>query len=209
MFGGLRIDHGPSDFDHTHRLTILYMWSVPGPAGHFWKYPLGGWSVAGIASFQSGSPFTVQSTRANADYGNRPDISNPNAPINSRAIPSPASGSRSCPTGYRNPDTDQCTSPADVHWIPGTGLPNATTVGRNTLRAGGINNLDVSLSKSFRIAEQKRLEFRWEALNALNHPQFTQIPQKDVNNSPPGQFLNRDVTDSGIRSMWLQLKLVF
>jgi len=25
----------------------------------------------------------------------------------------------------------------------------------------------------------------------------------------PGRFLNRDFTDSGIRSMWVQLKVVF
>ena len=82
-------------------------------------------------------------------------------------------------------------------------------LGRNTLVAGGINNFDVSLSKSFQIAEQKRLEFRWEALNALNHPQFTQIPSRDVVATPPPQFLNRDFTDSGIRSMWVQVKLIF
>jgi hypothetical protein len=59
------------------------------------------------------------------------------------------------------------------------------------------------------------LEFRWEALNALNHPQFTQIPERSVAGSPgpqaglPSHFLNRDFTDSGIRSMWMQVKFVF
>src|SRR5262249_48931546 len=48
---------------------------APGPATHFWKYALSGWSIAGITSFQSGAPFTVSG-----------DISNPNAPLNSRAI---------------------------------------------------------------------------------------------------------------------------
>jgi len=160
--------------------------------------------MAGITSFQSGAPFTVVSTRGVADVPNRPDIGNPNAPLNSRAVLS-----RSCTSGYLNPDMGLCVTAADVHWIQGTGLPNSATVGRNTLLAGGINNFDVSLSKSFQIAEQKRLEFRWEALNALNHPQFTQIPSRDVVATPPPQFLNRDFTDSGIRSMWVQLNLVF
>ena len=110
---------------------------------------------------------------------------------------------------YRNPDTGLCVSPGDVHWVQGIGLPNASTVGRNTLVAGGINNFDVTLTKSFRIGEQRRLEFRWEALNALNHPQFTQIPSASVVGTPPSRFLNRDFTDSGIRSMWAQVKLVF
>ena len=112
----------------------------------------------------------------------------------------------------RNPDTALCVTPGEVHWVQAVGPPDASTVGRNTLRAGGINNFDVTLFKSFRFAETKRLEFRWEALNALNHPQFTQVPHNNVSNlsnSPTGQFLNRDFTDSGIRSMWVHLKLLF
>jgi hypothetical protein len=216
--GGLRLDHAPSDFDRTHRLSVLYIWNVPGPAAGFWKYPLGGWSLAGITSFQSGAPFTVANgfDRNNDGIANdRPDISNPNAPLNSRAVVTPASGSLACATGYRNADTGACVTPGDVHWVQGTGLPNAFTVGRNTLSAGGLNNFDVSLSKSIQIGEQRRLEFRWEVLNALNQPQFTQIPEKSVVGSPgpqaglPSRFLNRDFTDSGTRSMWVQLKLVF
>ena len=121
---------------------------------------------------------------------------------------------QSCPTGYQSQDTGACVTPADVHWIDNRGLPNANTVGRNTLLAGGINNFDLTLSKSFQIAEQKRLEFRLEALNALNHPQFTQFPERAVTSrgpvpGSPSHFLNRDFTDSGIRTMWVQLKLLF
>jgi hypothetical protein len=208
--GGLRLDHGRSDYDRAHRLTLVYVWDVPGPAGSLWKYPLGGWSIAGISAFQSGAPFTVANGSNRGGTGQpRPDIGNPNAPLNSRAILTPASGSRSCATGYRNPDTDLCVTPTDVHWIQGTGLPNANTAGRNTLQTGGMNDFDLSLSKSFQVAEQKRLEFRWETLNILNHPQFTQVPEKSVVGSAPGRFLNRNFTDSGSRSMWVQLKLLF
>ena len=107
----------------------------------------------------------------------------------------------------RNPDTGLCVTPADVHWVEaGVSLPDASTVGRNTLVAGGIINFDVSLSRSFLLGEQRRLEFRWEAFNALNHQQFTQIPERSLD-SP--HFLNRKFTDSGIRSMWAQLKFLF
>jgi len=203
--GGLKLDRGPSDFDRTHRFTILYVWDLPSPATRFLKYALGGWSLAGITSFQSGAPFTV----LNRGNSVRPDIGNPNAPLNTRAIVF-----QNCPTGYRNPDTNTCVTPADVHWIENRGLPNGNSVGRNTLVAGGINNFDLSLSKSFQIAEQKRIEFRWEAQNALNHPQFSKFPERDVTSpgpvaGSPSRFLNSDFTDSGIRSMWVQLKLMF
>lgn len=205
--GGLRLDRGPSDFDRSHRLTVLYVWDLPGPSRSFWKSSLGGWSIAGITSFQSGAPFSVlngadrDKNQLNQD---RADIGNPSAPLNSRAILF-----EQCATGYQNPDTGACVIPADVHWIQGTGRPNANTVGRNTLRTDGINNFDLTLMKSFRIAEQKRLEFRWEALNAFNHPQFTQVPEMRVMTGLPSRFLNRDFTDTGIRSMWVHLKLSF
>jgi len=204
--GGLKLDRGPSDFDRSHRLSVLYVWEVPGPATGLWKSAFGGWSITGISSFQSGAPFSLSNT---ATGGGRPDIGNPNAPLNSRAILF-----QNCPTGYQNPDTRVCVTPTEVHWVQGNRLPNANTVGRNTLRTGGINNFDVSLAKSFQIAEGKRLAFRWEALNALNHPQFTQVPEKSVISPGPvaglqSRFLNRDFTDSGTRSVWVQLKLVF
>jgi hypothetical protein len=56
---------------------------------------------------------------------------------------------------------------------------------------------------------------RWEALNAFNHPQFTEVPERNVAGAPgpggglPSRFLNRDFTNSGIRSMWVQVKAVF
>ena len=210
--GGLKLDRGPSDLDRTHRLTVAYIWDVPGPAGGFWRQALGGWSLSGITSFQSGAPFTVGNGFDRNNDGlalDRPDIGNPSAPLNSSAVVTPPSGSQFCSTGYRNPDTGLCVNREDVHWVQGTGLPNTSTVGRNTLVAGGINNFDITLTKTFQIREQRRLEFRWEALNALNHPQFTQIPAKNVAGTPPGRFLNRDFTDSGIRSMWVHVKVLF
>jgi hypothetical protein len=93
--------------------------------------------------------------------------------------------------------------------VQGTGSPNASTVGRNTLRTGGTNNFDLNVTKSIPFGESRHLELRWEALNAFNHPQFVNVPQKSVNSTPAGRFLNRDFTDSGIRSMWVQAKVVF
>ena len=67
----------------------------------------------------------------------------------------------------------------------------------------------MNLSKSIPFGEKRRLELRWEGLNAFNHPQFIQVPQTNVVGTPAGRFLNRDFTDSGIRSMWVQVKVVF
>jgi hypothetical protein len=207
VFGGLRLDRGLSDFDRPQRLTLSYLWAVPGPRSGWSRYPFGGWQVAGITTFQSGTPFSVgNGSDRNNDgiLGDRPDICNPNAPLNTRAIIF-----LKCSTGYQNPDTGSCVSPADVHLVEGIGLPNAATVGRNTLRTSGTNNFDLNLTKSIPLGETRRLELRWEALNAFNHPQYVNVPLVSVNGTPAGRFLNRDYTDSGIRSMWVQVKLVF
>ncbi len=205
--GGLKLDRGLSDYDRTHRLTIVYLWAIPGPRTGWMRYALSGWSLAGITTFQSGTPFTVGNgfDRNNDGFSeDRPDIGNPSVPLDTRAIIAPK-----CATGYQNPDTLSCVSPGDVHWVEGTGFPNAATVGRNTLHTGGTNNFDLNLTKAIPVGEKRRLELRWEALNAFNHPQFIQVPQMSVVGTPAGRFLNRDFTNSGIRTMWVQAKVVF
>jgi hypothetical protein len=210
--GGLKLDRGLSDYNRSHRLSIAYIWDIPGPRDGVRKELLGNWSVSGITAFQSGVPYTVQNgfDRNHDGFANdRPDIANPSAPLSTRAVITPGSGPGSCSTGYRNPDTGECVTPADVHFIVGQGLPNSRTVGRNTLFAGGTNNWDAALTKSFPVSEKRRLEFRWEAFNVFNHRQFVQAPSRDVLNSPPGEFLNPKLTDGGIRSMRMQLKFQF
>jgi hypothetical protein len=205
--GGLNLDRGLSDYDRTHRLTLAYLWAIPGPRSGWMRYALGGWSIGGVTTLQSGTPFTAgNGFDRNGDgfLQDRPDIGNPGAPLNTRAIILPG-----CATGFENPDTGSCVSPGQVHWVEGTGFPNASTVGRNTLHTGGTNNFDVNLTKSIPVGEKRRLELRWEAFNAFNHPQFVQVPPMQVFTTPAGQFLNRDFTNSGIRSMWVQAKVVF
>src|SRR5215472_8208323 len=207
MFGGLKLDRGLSDYDRPQRLTIAYLWAVPGPRSGWSKYALSGWQLAGITTFQSGTPFTMANGFDRNNYGDnedRPDIGNPGAPVNTRAIMFPG-----CPAGYQNPDTGSCVRANAVHWVEGTGFPNASTVGRNTMRTGGTNNFDLNLTRSILIGETRRLELRWEALNAFNHPQFVNPPPRKVFSTPAGQFMNRSYTDGGVRSMWVQLKVVF
>jgi hypothetical protein len=67
--------------------------------------------------------------------------------------------------------------------MPATGtFGNA---GRNTLKAPGLNNWDVTLTKNTRINETHRAEFRVEFFNALNHAQFA-LPNTTVNSSSFG-----------------------
>ena len=55
-------------------------------------------------------------------------------------------------------------------------IPNATgkfgTMGRNIFRDTGFRNADLSITKSFRFGERLRAQFRAEAFNVFNHPNF-------------------------------------
>jgi hypothetical protein len=57
--------------------------------------------------------------------------------------------------------------------------PNAIgtygTAGRNDMRRPALLNTNASLFRRFRLAEGLQLEFRAEAFNALNHPNFQVI----------------------------------
>jgi len=225
--GGLRLDRGLSDYHRAHRFTITYLWDIPGPKNKYLKVPLAGWSLSGITTFQSGTPYSIANgfDRNNDGLANdRPDIGNPNAPINTRAVVAPTTGPNSCASGFRNPDalTLTCVTPNDVHWIQGTGLPNAATVGRNTLFTEGVNNFDVNVLKKFEITERFKLEYRLEAFNFFNHSQFTSVPSASVvgsagpsSNGLPSRFLNLDYTNNNPlgggapRTMRMQLKFLF
>jgi hypothetical protein len=56
------------------------------------------------------------------------------------------------------------------------------TLGRNVLIGPGIRNVDMSLFKAFTITERVHFEFRAEAFNIANHPQFGQ-PNADITNT--------------------------
>jgi hypothetical protein len=213
MYGGMKLDWAVSDFDRPQRLSLSYLWSLPGPRKGLLKNVFGDWQLGGITLFQSGTPFSLANGFDRAGFGDkedRADIGNPDLPVNTRAVIFTG-----CSTGYQNPDTLACVTPQQVHWIEGSGFPNAATVGRNTLRTGRTNNWDLNLTKVIPIGETSRLELRGEALNAFNHPQYVNVQESQgvsfdsVVNSLPGRFLNRNFTDAGIRSMWVQVKLLF
>ncbi len=211
------IDYGNSDFDRRHVGVIALVWDIRGPKNGFMGQLLGGWSVSGISHWQTGFPFTVANGSDRNGDGqtgpDRPDISNPAAPLNTRAIIS-----ASCATGFLNPDLNggACVDPNTVHWIEGIGAPNARTVGRNTLFAPGLDNMNLSIAKQFKFTERTGLEYRVEMFNALNTINFGNfVAPRTINSgtiTPAGQpttFLDVTQTESAGRSMRMRLKLTF
>lgn len=208
--GGLILDKAPSDYDRTHRLVFSYIWNLPGPTKGLLGSTIGGWQIAGVTTFQSGAPFTiVNGVDRNGDGVNgldRPDIGNPDAPHNTRAQ---IVATSVCATGFRNPDSGTCVTPNDVFVVQGVGFPNARTLGRNTERSQWTNNFDTFLYKNFRFTERFRLEYRLEAFNLFNHPQFTGVPGRSVAGTAAKQYFDYNLLNGGGRTMRMGLKFLF
>src|SRR5262249_3414072 len=82
------------------------------------------------------------------------------------------------------------------------------TLGRNAFRGPARTNFDVSIAKITNIDEQRRLEFRADMFNALNHPLFRN-PSTNIAGTTFGQVSSTgSSTDSQPRIIQLALKLI-
>jgi hypothetical protein len=86
-------------------------------------------------------------------------------------------------------------------------IPAAGTFGtqkRNSLRNPGVWFMDFGVRKNFLITETHRLQFRVEAFNMLNHPNWGGA-NADFNSSSFGLITSK----SGSRQVQIALKYIF
>jgi Carboxypeptidase regulatory-like domain/TonB dependent receptor len=177
-----RFDRGLADFDAPHRLVLSGSWEIPWdrPFRHgnvFARKLTEGWQLNGIATFQSGNPFTIfsndnQSQQASgldrADLVGKPHTFDP------RTLRTFDTGSCLGNPGvaghfYFDPTAYDCANVTEGGGIPLFTFGNS---GRNSVRGPGINNVDLSIFKNFKFSERTNLQFRTEFFNAFNHAQF-------------------------------------
>jgi hypothetical protein len=189
----IHLDRGLSALDLRHRFVASFDYELP-----FFKdgtkaltTALGGWRLSGIATLQSGRPFTVtDSSDPNRDGDTVADrtnlIRNPNLPNDQRTT------QRWFDTGaFQRFTTAQA--------------PNLGNAGRNIVFSDGVINFDMGLSKDFTFWNERTLEFRWEVFNLFNHPNFG-VPVNDFNSPSFGRVLSTSTTE---RVMQFGLKFLF
>jgi len=153
-----RANRGPSSFDLRHAAVANFSWDLPQPTSANLKPILGGWQMHGALTLQSGAPFspTVGFDRARlgaarGDLGQRPDY-------------------------LAGPGQDVVLSDPSRWFDPNAyGLPEAGflgNLGRNTLNADGILNLDLAVHKDLFRTERQAWTLRLEAFNLTNHANF-------------------------------------
>lgn len=158
--GNLSLDWGLSTFDVRNAAVLNGSYKLPFGKGkaflarsNGWLGKLvSGWSLNGVATMESGFPFTPQ---LGFNPSNNGDTRNPDRPSWNPAFHGPVILGR--PEQYF--DLNAFVAP-----------PNGTygNVGRDTLIGPGLKNIDLSLLKDTFLNERLRLEFRAECFNILN-----------------------------------------
>lgn len=147
---------------------------------------LGGWTVSGILTLQSGLPFTVypsyDSSNSELDLQRADRIANGNLP----------SGQRTRLNWF---DTAAFVQPALYTW---------GSSGRNVLQGPGSKGLDVAVLKNFKLVETKTLQFRAEAFNLPNFVNWG-MPGSTLNTPTYGQIWSAGLS----RELQFALKFLF
>ncbi len=153
--------------DIPKRTTLAVTYELPfgrgkqfmGGANHWVDLAVGGWRFNNVMIIQDGAPLPItQTTNANSAFGNQ------------GTRPSLVPGVSPCYSGSPQGRLNKYYNPAAF---------TSTTAGNygnspRTLNCygPGYTNFDLSLNKNFHLTERFNAEFRAEALNAFNTPQF-------------------------------------
>ncbi|MGA8908131.1 MAG: TonB-dependent receptor [Acidobacteriaceae bacterium] len=224
----LRQEWGRSDYDRPQRLSVAYVYYLPGYGKGAEGAALSGWNISGITTAQSGEPMTLTDPKLGAAYGSAataraelcPGMTVANI-INPGRIRSKLSNyfntSSVADTAVTGTATGQLTCPEPVVGAfasPGAGLPASPgasgygNLGRADLLGPGQFNWDFATTKITplaRLQEGGSLEFRAEFFNIFNHPQFSQ-PGLAVNS---GSFGVISSTTVAARVIQFGLKYAF
>jgi hypothetical protein len=174
---------GVSDFDRSHRLVISGTWNVPGPyhATNAAIRKLGdGWSISGIATLQSGLPFSILDSAGGTLFGPATLYTTGSLAPGATLADAGRSGSVSSHVNEFFNTSAFVAAP----FIPGGGLIDGKypvsggggtvfgNLGRNSLRSPDQQDFDIAAIKTTPLTSRVKLIFRWEIFNLLNRPNF-------------------------------------
>jgi Carboxypeptidase regulatory-like domain/TonB dependent receptor len=176
----LKAEHSISANDATHRMVLATILEAPVGRNRWIGRDMnrvldgvvGGWSVSTILTFQSGTPINLGLASPRfADGTQRPDV------VCSQ-LSSGFSYHQAASNGL-NFDAGQSVDPSTISVFnpncladPGDQIAGNAPRYFSNLRSDGIHNVDLSLSKEFRIHEAMKLQIRGEFFNFTNTPRF-------------------------------------
>src|SRR5579864_180004 len=200
-------DRGRSSFDARQNFVLTATYPFPFKFQQkFVGAILGGWTANGISTFRTGEPMTGLIGSNTSLNGDRWAPDRPN--LKPGFSPDPTSGvSVGC--GKIAPGTPLQTP---TLWYDPCAFsrPAAGTfgnLGRETITGPGLDDIDASISKTFKPSERINLQFRAEFFNILNHANFF-LPGRNVFAGSAGT-ITKLVSSPGGRLTQLGLKVIF
>ena len=161
---------GRASFDRPHRFIFSTTWTLPSPSHGLPRALLGNWSLAAIATIQSGNALTIGETNSTNVFG----ISDDRAQLSGHCAKSQlvrGGAVESKLNGYFNASCFTTPPIIGADGI-GTAFGNSAT---GIVKGPGQANFDLAFSRTMALnwpVEKSTLQFRVEFYNALNHPQF-------------------------------------
>ena len=160
------VNHGPSNFDVRHSFSAGFTYDIPAPnLDAFTTALLRNWSFNGIFYARTGLPYDVGLTESYAVGGTstfrRLNV-NPGVPVYIDDETTPG-GRRLNVAAFSPPPYALAGQPP---------IFTQGTLGRNALRGPGAWQFDMGLHRRFNLTERTNIEFRFEAFNVFNHPNF-------------------------------------
>jgi len=201
-----------SDTNITHNFVFSYTYLVPTIATESaaLKAIEGGWQLGGILTVQSGQPFTPMISGDSIGEHNTDPINYPDRLTGSGCNNLVNPGNV---TNYINLN---CFAPAPPVQLNGTYWLRGGNAGRNILIGPGLTTFDFSLFKNNyipRFSEVFNVQFRFEAFNVLNHPNFAPPTDNeflfDQTGAPIDGAGEINSTTTTSRQLQVALKIIF
>jgi hypothetical protein len=207
------LNKGLAGYDRTHNFQAYWAWDLPFGKNQRWATEgaaaalLGGWQLNGVLSVMSGTPiYIVQNNAFNlnaAGSSQVPDLVKGSVAIypNNNVNKPPAGAD---PTQYQYFDT----SAYQAVNIPAGQQQRFGNSPRNSIRGPGFWNVDLGLFRDIWLPKNVRLQFRFEALNALNHPNLAN-PGNNISDAATFGYITSTTGNYGERNIRLGVRVSF
>jgi hypothetical protein len=183
----VRGDYGPCTYDSPFLFNLTSVYSSRIGHGGLVSHVLSNWQIAPLLRYQSGLPANPLTGKDNSLTGVGNDRPNVVSDVTYTGAPH---GLR---YQYINPSL----------YAPNA-LGTFGNAGHNSLRGPGYFDVDLAVSRQFRLYESLTLNVRAEAFNVLNHPNFMG-PNATISSSNFGQI----TTAYDPRILQAAVKLIF
>lgn len=184
----LRLERSRAPWDNTHAFKANHVWALPFGNGHKLAFKplnrlIGGWSLAGFLTIQSGSPISIFSARGTYNRGARSGNNTVDTTLTSGQLASDVFGF------YMTGDGPYFINPKNIgpdgRGVASDGAtpfagqvffnPQPATIGsfqRRFFSGPWFRNYDFSVLKDISITERHRLQLRGEFFNITNTTSF-------------------------------------